>query len=171
VPRYVAFLRGVSPTNAKMPTLKQAFEAAGFTDVKTVLASGNVVFDSRAAGPAALERKAEAAMTQALGRSFHTIVRPVEHLQRLLAVDPFSGFTLPAGAKRVVTFLRTAHTGRLALPIELQGARILAVEDCEVFTAYVPQPGNPVFMNLIEKTLGKDVTTRTWETVKKCAAA
>jgi hypothetical protein len=29
----------------------------------------------------------------------------------------------------------------------------------------------PVFMTLIEKTFGKNVTTRTWETVAKCAAA
>jgi hypothetical protein len=58
-----------------------------------------------------------------------------------------------------------------ALPIELQGARVLAVEGHEVFTAYVPQPGNPAFMHLIEKTFGKDVTTRTWDTVRKCAAA
>lgn len=42
--RYAALLRGVSPMNARMPALKAAFEAAGFTDVRTVLASGNVVF-------------------------------------------------------------------------------------------------------------------------------
>ena len=38
--RYAAFLRGVSPMNAKMPELKKAFEAAGFTDVRTVRAGG-----------------------------------------------------------------------------------------------------------------------------------
>jgi len=44
VRRYAAFLRGVMPTNRKMPELKRCFEVAGFTEVKTVLASGNVVF-------------------------------------------------------------------------------------------------------------------------------
>src|SRR5690349_4890963 len=44
MPRYAAFLRGVMPMNAKMPDLKRAFERAGFTDVKTILGSGNVVF-------------------------------------------------------------------------------------------------------------------------------
>ena len=47
MPRYAAFLRGVSPMNAKMPDLKAAFEAAGFTDVKTLLSSGNLVFTAR----------------------------------------------------------------------------------------------------------------------------
>jgi hypothetical protein len=37
MPRDAAFLRGVSPMNAKMPALKRAFEAAGFTQVETVL--------------------------------------------------------------------------------------------------------------------------------------
>ena len=41
----------------------------------------------------------------------------------------------------------------------------------EVFSAYVPSPKGPVFMALIEKALGKDVTTRTWETVGKVARA
>ena len=59
--RYVAFLRAVSPMNAKMPELKKCFEAVGFTDVKTVLSSGNVIFNARAASEAALEHKAEAA--------------------------------------------------------------------------------------------------------------
>src|ERR1041385_1159873 len=39
MPRYAAFLRGVMPMNCKMAALKAAFEAAGFTDVKTVASS------------------------------------------------------------------------------------------------------------------------------------
>jgi uncharacterized protein (DUF1697 family) len=174
VPRYVALLRGVSPMNAKMPELKAAFEAAGFTDVKTVLASGNVVFDAaRAASAATLQRKCEAAMAQNLERSFATIVRPQKELLALLESDPFARFKLPATAKRIVTFLREKPRPDALpkLPIALEEARILAVQGQEILTAYVPQPGNPVFMNLIEKTFGKDLTTRTWDTVRRCAAA
>jgi uncharacterized protein (DUF1697 family) len=165
--RYVAFLRGVSPMNAKMPELKAAFEGAGFREVRTVLSSGNVVFTASSASDAALERKAEAAMKKRLGTAFMTIVRPVEELQGLLAKDPYDGFDVDPRAKRVVTFAREAPKAKLKLPIELDGARILAVEGREVFTAYVPGPRGPVFMSLIEKTFGKDVTTRTWDTVRK----
>jgi hypothetical protein len=45
------------------------------------------------------------------------------------------------------------------------------VKDCDVFTAYVPHERGPIFMTLIEKTFGKNVTTRTLDTIKKCAAA
>lgn len=170
MPRYAAFLRGVMPTNAKMPQLKKAFEAAGFSDVQTVLSSGNVVFSARAAGETALARKAEAAMEKTLGRSFLTIVRSVEALQALLASDPFDAFRLKAGAKRIVTFLRQAPTTKVALPPELEGARIYAIRGAEVFTAYVRNPrGQPVFMTLIERTFGKELTTRTWDTVARIA--
>jgi uncharacterized protein (DUF1697 family) len=171
MPRYVAFLRGVSPLNAKMPELKRCFEAAGFTDVKTVLSSGNVAFDARAAAESTLERKAEAAMARRLGRSFYTIVRPADALRALLEADPYAAFRLPKNAKRVVTFLRERHKSKLSLPLEVDGARILAMNGREVFTAYVPSPRGPVFMTLIEKTFGRNVTTRTWDTVRKGAAA
>jgi uncharacterized protein (DUF1697 family) len=171
MPRYVALLRGVSPMNAKMPELKRCFEGAGFTNVKTVLASGNVVFDARKAADASLERRIEAAMQAGLERSFRTIVRPQEFLQALLVQDPYASFKVAPQAKRVVTFLRAVPANKLALPIELHGARIHGMTDREVFTAYLPSDKGPVFMALIEKTFGTDITTRTWDTVRKCAQA
>ena len=171
MPRYLAFLRGVSPLNAKMPELKRCFEAAGFANVKTVLSSGNVIFDARAATESSLEQRAEAQMKKLLGRSFYTIVRPQSFLRGLLDADPFSAFALPPQAKRVVSFTRLNIEAPKTLPLELGGAQILSVVGREVFTAYVPSDKGPVFMSLIEKTFGKDITTRTWETVKKCASA
>src|SRR5687767_7808846 len=167
--RYAAFLRGVYPTNAKMADLEQAFERAGFAEVKTVLSSGNVVFSAPAASESTLERKAETAMMGHLGRSFLTIVRSVESLRALLASNPYGSFRLKPGSKRVVTFLRGSPKGKLALPIELHGARILSRKGNQVFSAYVRTPRGPVFMTLIEKTFGKEVTTRTWETIEKVA--
>src|SRR5687767_10518863 len=75
--RYVAFLRGVSPMNAKMPELKRAFEKAGFADVRTVLGSGNVVFSSEQGADAGLALLVEQAMQKHLARPFPAIVRSV----------------------------------------------------------------------------------------------
>jgi len=171
MPRYVAFLRGVSPLNAKMPELKACFESAGWASVRTLLSSGNVVFDARSASEATLEKRAEAAMQKTLGRSFYTIVRSTAALQALLAADPYAAHRVPAGAKRVVTFMRSERRPKIELPHEVDGARILAVAGREVYTAYLPSDKGPVFMQLIEKAYGTDVTTRTWDTVRKCAAA
>jgi len=169
MPRYAALLRGVSPMNAKMPELKRAFENAGFDEVRTVLGSGNVVFNARAASDAALQRKAEAAMQEHLGRTFLTIIRSIDELHALLALDPFAQYRLPPASKRIVTFLREAPARAPSTLPDQDGARILQVKGREVFTAYLPTPKGPVFMTLIEKTFGAAVTTRTWDTVKKVA--
>jgi len=157
--------------NASMPALKRCFEAAGFSDVRTLLSSGNVVFSSRASSPDALERRAEHTMLAELGRSFSTIVRPAPYLQDLIASDPFAAFALPPSAKRVVTFLRRPVESRVPLPVERDGARILKLAAGEVFTAYVPGAKGPVFMRLLERTFGTDITTRTLDTVRTCALA
>lgn len=156
--------------NCKMPQLAAAFEAAGFGEVRTVLSSGNVVFTARGT-PAGLRKKAEAAMAQHLGKAFMAFVRPVAELQQLLDEDPFARFKLPANAKRIATFLADANAPAPTLPIEMQQAQILALADGIAFSAYVPQQNDPAFMRLIEKTFGKDVTTRTWDTLRKVVAA
>ena len=156
--------------NLRMPDLKRSLESAGFTEVRTLLSSGNAVFGARAASPASIERKVEKAMSDQLGRTFMTIVRPVEELRALVERDPYRSFRLAPASKRVVTFLRGVKpAARPKLPIELYGAKILCLEGSEVFSAYLPGPRGPVFMSLIEKTFGKNVTTRTWETVRKVA--
>ncbi|HEY7087206.1 MAG TPA: DUF1697 domain-containing protein [Tepidisphaeraceae bacterium] len=169
MPRYAAFLRGVMPTNAKMPQLRAAFEAAGCADVRTVISSGNVIFTAARAPESSLQRKAEAAMMKKLGRDFLTIVRPIDALRELLASDPFQQFDLVPKSKRIVTFLRDKPAAKIALPVELHGAQILAIEGREIFTAYVPHPKGAIFMGLIESTFGKALTTRTWDTVAKVA--
>ena len=110
-------------------------------------------------------------MREGLGQSFLTIVRPVEHLHRLQAADPFRRFRLPPGAKRVVTFFVTEPAAHIAMPVEYQGARLLALQGRELFTAYVPGAKGASFMALIERTFGKAITTRTWETVARVARA
>ena len=170
MPRYAAFLRGVMPTNARMPELKAAFESAGFAKVVTVLGSGNIVFDARASNPQALAKKAEAAMQDRLGKAFAAFVVPIETLEALLASDPYAGADVPSKAKRVVTFVRDAPDPMPKLPIEHVGATIVAFRDGMAFTAYVPHPKSPVFMTLLARTFGKEQTTRTWQTLEKVVA-
>lgn len=168
--QYAAFLRGIMPTNASSADLRRSFESAGFSAVKTVLASGNVVFDARGKSVQAIERQAEKAMQAELGRTFFTIVRPMSELVSLIEADPFSSFELAPGSKKVVSFLRAAPETPPKLPISRDGARVLVLAGHEVFSAYVPSPRGPVFMTLIQKAFGDEVTTRTWDTLKKVAA-
>jgi len=149
------------PTNCKMPALKRAFEKAGFTNVVTVLGSGNVVFDARTTSVRALEKKAQEAS------GFPAFVRALGDLEKLLASDPYKGVPLAAQAKRIVTFVRHAPPADLELPIERDGARILRFAGGMVFSTYEPTPKGPVFMQIIGKAFGKEQTTRTWQTIEK----
>lgn len=169
LPRYVAFLRGVSPMNAKMPELKRAFELAGFTDVKTVRTSGNVVFSARPNTESALARRAERAMQQHLGRTFVTFVRSVDSLRELLASQPFAGFPAKRGYKRVVTFLGAKPKTRPKLPVEIRGGRILSLQGQEAFGDYREPDAGTAFMALLQKTFSENITTRTWQTIEKVA--
>jgi uncharacterized protein (DUF1697 family) len=95
----------------------------------------------------------------------------MDALREMLASDPYRAFHLPARAKRIVTFLREVPKTSVSLPVEMDGARLLARDGRELFGAYVPSQRGAVFMTLIERTFGKDVTTRTWDTVAKVARA
>jgi uncharacterized protein (DUF1697 family) len=166
--RWAALLRGVYPQIVTQPDLVRAFQAAGFADVSTVIASGNVVFSTRSSSADAIQRKAEKAMQAELGRVFLPIVRPIADLRALLDSDPYARFRLRPGSKRVVTFLREPCPLALKLPWKKDDTRILVATDTEVLSAYVPNPEvGGLFMRVLEEACGKQQTTRTWETIEK----
>lgn len=156
--------------NAKMSALRAVFEHEGFGNVKTVLASGNVVFDAPEAPNEALEAQIMAALEAKLAHGFDTIVRPQRHLQELLERNPFATYQLAPDAKCVVTFLRQPPAAPVALPLVDERVKILEMTAQEVFTTYLPTK-QPRFMKVLERTFGKAITTRTWQTVTRCSKA
>jgi len=88
--RYVAFLRGVnvSGTTMKMADVAEAFTGAGFKNVKTVLASGNVLLDSGAAAKT-VRTKAEAALRDAFGYDAWVLVYDLETVRAVADGYPF----------------------------------------------------------------------------------
>ena len=171
MPRYIAFLRGVSPQNAKMPVLKACLEEAGFEAVRTLLSSGNAVFDSRATPLPTLEKRLEQVIEAGMGRQFPVILRRQDQLQTWLDTDPFGAHPLPADAKRIITFVRRPPPTPPALPLVADGVHILQCCGSEVISAYQPNEEGPVFMRMLEQLFGRDITTRTLDTVKKCLQA
>ena len=65
---YIALLRGVNVggITVKSADLKDVFESLGFESVRTVLASGNVAFESDQADAAALKRALPVSLEKAL---------------------------------------------------------------------------------------------------------
>jgi uncharacterized protein (DUF1697 family) len=122
-----------------------------------------VAFATRAGAVSALERRLAQEIEKGIGRAFGLTLRSVDQLRRLVDDDPFDEFPVAAGARRVVSFLSEGREAPVTLPIDADGVRIHG----RTFRTR----GGPVFMTLLEKAFGKSITTRTWETVRKCAAA
>ena len=80
-------------------------EAAGGTDARSVIATGNVVFRSRKA-PATLEREMEAACAAAFGQPTEIVVKTADEWRALLAANPFSKQAGTAPARVLVWAMR-----------------------------------------------------------------
>ena len=91
MPRYVAFLRAINVGGriVKMDTLKRECDALGFTDVETFIASGNVLFSSRAKDVSGLEKKIERRLKGTLGYAVETFIRTCDEVGAVAKYTPF----------------------------------------------------------------------------------
>jgi uncharacterized protein (DUF1697 family) len=89
--RYVAFLRAVNVGGTgklAMSELRTMCESIGCTNVRTYIASGNVVFDSRL-GEASVKRKLEVCLATYAGKPVGVLIRTGKELAAVLAANPF----------------------------------------------------------------------------------
>ncbi|MBO0880438.1 MAG: DUF1697 domain-containing protein [Mycobacterium sp.] len=88
--RYAAFLRGVNigGVNLKMADVAAAFTDAGFANVHTILASGNVMLESPAAADA-VRTNAETALRQRFGYDACVLVYAIDTLRAIVDAYPF----------------------------------------------------------------------------------
>ena len=145
---YVALLRGIMPMNSNMrgEKLRAVFESLGFSNVATVIASGNVIFHTASKNLPALETKIEKALFNQLGFNSTTIIRSEAELEQLVNTNPFKGVVDEKPNYLVVTFFKD-HKKEL----------------CTVLDTSSVETTN--FMRRLEKEHGKKITTRTWKTV------
>ncbi|HET6669828.1 MAG TPA: DUF1697 domain-containing protein [Pyrinomonadaceae bacterium] len=92
MPKYVAFLRAINVGGhlVKMDYLRTLFEALGFTNVETFIASGNVIFDAKSTNTGSLEKKIEKHLLKSLGYEVATFVRSIADVERIAGATPFS---------------------------------------------------------------------------------
>ena len=105
--RFVALLRAVNVGGTgklAMTDLKATCETAGFADVRTYIASGNVVFDSDLAEPQ-VKAVLEAALLAAMGKPIGVMVRTGAEMAAVAAAGPFAD---KPGNRVMAVFLDTA---------------------------------------------------------------
>lgn len=176
VTRYVAFLRALNVGGhvVKMDRLKKLFEALGFMDVKTFIASGNVLFDSPAPDTAALEARIAKHLEKALGYPVATFIRSSAEVKRIAAFAPlppaplgaarssvhvgFFAQSLGPAVRKAVLAFRTELDDFHADRNELYWSCRISVMDSQVSFAR------------LEKVLGGPATFRNANTIRRIAA-
>lgn len=114
--RYIALLGGINVGGhrVKMDHLRTLFEALGFEHVETLIASGNVIFETPVTDPSALETQIAQHLHEALGYKVPTFIRSAAELMAIAAYQPFP----EAGEYHTVSIMFMANT----LPDDAQQA-------------------------------------------------
>jgi uncharacterized protein (DUF1697 family) len=114
--RRVALLRGINVGKAKriaMADLRRLFEDLGYTDVRTLLNSGNVVFTISRKPPADLAAKLEKAIVDRLGVSSGVVVLDASEVAEAVKGNPFAVTAKNPSCLLVVALRDTAAAATL----------------------------------------------------------
>ncbi len=171
----IALLRGVNLGKGRrvaMAEVRAAFESLGWTDVKSVGQSGNLVFEAAAKSDAGLESAAEQALLARLSLTTEVVIRSGAEWRAMMAANPFPGEARADPAHLVVMVMKSdprpdAEAAMAAVPGR-ERARVVGRE------AFIVYPDGIAGVRLIgaalDKALGVRGTGRNWNTVTKLAA-
>jgi uncharacterized protein (DUF1697 family) len=171
---YVAFLRGINLGGHKqinMGELKGMFESMGFQNVRTLINSGNVVFEALEQARSNLVKKIEQELKKSFGHEVAVILRTIREIQELVDSDPFKKVKVTPETRLYVTFLAEKPNSNMKIPYESpeKDFKIISVQGDAVFSVVTlnPKRGTTEAMGHLEKGFGKKITTRNWNTVVK----
>ncbi|HEX3842766.1 MAG TPA: DUF1697 domain-containing protein [Steroidobacteraceae bacterium] len=162
---YVALLRAVNVGGTgklPMPTLVKMCEASGCEEVRTYIASGNVVFHSRFK-----ERKLKALLEERLasyaGKPVGVLIRTGEEMAAVLAANPFS--SAPTN-RTVAIFLDQVPPARALTEVRGKRCERLALGAREIYVLYDEGMGS----SKLVIPAAKAGTARNMNTIAKLAA-
>jgi len=172
----VAFLRGI---NVGGHTVTKAelcapFESLGLANVRSFIASGNIIFDTDNRAPPKLESAIEGELRRALGYEVATFLRTLPEVAAIADQQPYGPDEPASGTSLIVGFLKrapsaAAHKALQALSNDID---LFKLEGRELW--WLARQGiakSTVKPSDLAKALGKvDTTTRNITTVRKLAA-
>jgi uncharacterized protein (DUF1697 family) len=168
-------LRGINNVGSRrvtMSALKSAFESMGFKNVRTVLASGNVIADPPRRG-FRVGRAIAIGLEKALGFPVAVFIRTARELKAIVGSEPFKAAPFGPDVQHYVTFLKGEGSApsRVRLPAPPKGVSIVRVDPGEIFSVVMLSRGGrtPDLMRYLDRNLGPAGTTRNWRTVVKLA--
>lgn len=172
---YIGLLRGINVGGhhkVPMADLRREMKDLEFKNVKTVLNSGNMIFDGDSDQEAVLEEKIATHLQQVFGFGIPVLVQPAEEILALINADPFDDVELTEDIRLYTTFLKEVPEDKLTLPwiSEDESFRIIDIREkiiCSVLDLSATK--TPKGMNSLEQLFGKNITTRNWNTANRIA--
>jgi uncharacterized protein (DUF1697 family) len=172
MPVYVSFLRGVNMTghnSMKMAELSALYNDLGFSDVTTIIQSGNVIFG---AGEEFKVLEISVCIEKAIRERFSfdipVMIRTPDELKILYSANPFLSENNFDPSKNAVIFLYEKATGdQIAKIINIDyPPDKFKVEGKEIFI-YCPNGfgKTKLYTNFFEKKMRVTGTARNWNTV------
>ncbi len=171
--RYVALLRAVNlagRNSVAMADLRAWIEKLGFSNPRTLLQSGNVVFDGRAQPPAKVEALLEGEAKKRFAFHIPVVVRTADDLSRIVARNPFPKEAQSDPGRLLVVFMKgsIATPNVKTLEAAIVGREVVRADGAHLYAVYPDGQGrSKLTAALIEKKLGVVGTGRNWNTVLK----
>jgi uncharacterized protein (DUF1697 family) len=175
--RQVALLRAVNVAGhgkIAMADLCAAAEEAGLKGVRSLLQSGNLVFDAATRSASAVESLLESVCAKKFGVKTDVHIRTAAEIAAIVAANPFTREAKSDPGFLHVLFMRAAPVrgGLTALRAAINGREI--VRDAGVRGVYIFYPDGAGRSKLtpavLARHLGASGTARNWNTVLKLAA-
>ena len=171
--RYVALLRAVNLAGKNavaMPDLRAWIEDLGFSNARTLLQSGNVVFDGREQATDTIEARLEKDAKNRLGVQTSFFVRTGGQIADVIARNPFKkeASTDPGHLLVVFTTAELDAAAVRALRDAIVGREVVRAGGRQLYAVYPDGVGrSKLSAALIERKLGTTGTARNWNTVRK----
>ena len=172
---YIAILRGINisgKNKIKMADLRESLENLGFTNVKTYIQSGNIIFEALKAPVKKLSEMIQKKIVSNFGFSVLVIVKTPLEINETITNNPFLKQKNYDPSKFHVTFL-----SKLPRKIDLEKLSEVKSEDqvyCYGKDIYLYCPNGygrtKLTNNFLEKLLAVSATTRNWKTVNNLYA-
>lgn len=173
---HVALLRAINLAGRKpvaMADLRDFLTRLGFGEPRSLLQSGNLVFNGGSRTGARLERFLEAEARKQLRLETDFLVRTAQEWRALVAANPFGAEAERDPAHLLVVCLRDAPAAAAvrALQAAITGREVVRTNGAHAYIVYPDGVGRSrLTHSLIERKLGTRGTGRNWNTVLKLAA-
>lgn len=173
---YIALLRGINVGGhhkVPMAELKDLLKNQGYSNIVTLLNSGNVIFQANKQDCSSLELKLASLLEKHFGFAIPTLLRTTKELQDILSSKAFNNIEVTKDIRLYVSFIKHTPDKHIDLPwvSKDESYRIVDFKNRAIFSYLdVSKTPTPKAMGILESYYGKDITTRNWNTINKIAS-